>query len=78
MKQALNLVETNDYDSNLIKEEEILDYYAFSAAQVGNSRFRFFYFVRQCSRFFTLLVLKLGFYERSFFSFIFSFLRLNP
>lgn len=34
MKQALHLVETNDYDPRLVKEEDILDYYAFSAAQV--------------------------------------------
>jgi len=34
MKQALLLIETSENDSSLVKEEEILDYYAFSAAQV--------------------------------------------
>jgi hypothetical protein len=34
MRQALNLMETSNNDSSLAKEEEILDYYAFSAAQV--------------------------------------------
>ena len=34
MKLALNLIQVKDFDSNLIKEEEILDYYAFSASKV--------------------------------------------
>ena len=34
MRQALHLIETSENDTSLAKEEEILDYYAFSAAQV--------------------------------------------
>ena len=34
MRQALNLMETSNNDSSLAKEEEILDFYAYSASKV--------------------------------------------
>jgi hypothetical protein len=35
MRQALNLMETSNNDSSLAKEEEILDFYAYSASKVS-------------------------------------------
>jgi hypothetical protein len=59
MRQALRLIETSENDTSLAKEEEILDFYAYSASKVRKlSVFNtsYVYFCQKFNSFFYTLI----------------------
>jgi len=63
MRQALRLIETSENDTSVAKEEEILDFYAYSASKVRKlSVFNtsYVYFCQKFNSFFYTLI-KLGY-----------------